>query len=184
MKIINLLPKPKQQELRYEAVFHSLLSVLWLSLFSFALVFVVQLATKFYLEHRAATISDQIANLKQQVNKQDNTLVKNKINQINDVVLDFKTLADSSPKWSKLLKAFTPLPPDGIHITSFTVDQKTKNIVINGYSPTRELVIQLYNNILNDSDQFTNIDYPLENVAKATDISFHFSFYVKDSVLQ
>ena len=56
--------------------------------------------------------------------------------------------------------------------------------MISGYSPTRELVISLYNSILQDDQDFKNIDYPLENVAKAIDINFHFTFSIQDSLLK
>jgi Tfp pilus assembly protein PilN len=184
MKIINLLPKPKQQELKYEAIFHSLLMVLWVTLGSFLLVFAIQFATKFYLEFEAKSIANNIVVLQQAVNKQDNTTVKTEVTAVNNVVLDFKNLSDSSPKWSKLIKAFVPLVPDGVHINSLTVDAKNKNVLVTGYSPTRELVIEFYNNVLADSDHFSNIDYPLENVSKRTNINFHNSFLVKDSVIK
>ncbi len=184
MKLINLLPKIRQNELRYEAVYHSLISIFIFSLFSFALVFIIQFATKFYLEIKASSLSDQIAQLKNQVNKQENADVKKQVQAINDIITDFNKLSTTSPKWSRVIKAFAVLPPEEIEIKTFMIDVTKKTISINGLSPTRELVIQLYNNILKDETNFYNIDYPLENVAKPTEINFHFTFFIRDSLLQ
>ncbi len=182
MKVINLLPKSRQQELRYEITLHSLWVLVGLSLTSFALVFLVQFATKFYLQIEAGVIKDEVAQLQAQVNKQQNNDIKAKIKVANDLVSDYKNLSDSSPKWSKVIKAFSVLPPAGVRIISFTIDTQKKTITITGFAPTRELVIQFYNNILQDTADFSDIDYPLENVAEATNNSFHFSFKINEGL--
>jgi Tfp pilus assembly protein PilN len=184
MRLINLLPKLRQQELRNEAVFYGLLIVFSLSFLSFALVFLVQFGTKFYLEAAGEALNNEIKQLQSQVNKQENADLKKQIQGINDVISDFNNLANASPKWSKIIKAFAPLPPEGVGINSFNIDTGKKTISITGHSPTRELVIRLYNNILQDSKDFSNIDYPLENVAKPADISFHFTFSIQDQLLK
>lgn len=184
MKTINLLPKARQQELGYEITLHSMWVITGLTIASFAVVFAAQFSTKLYLEIQAQSIKGQITQLQSQVNKQENAQVKAQVKAVNDVILDYKNLADSSPKWSKVIKAFVKLPPDGVKVDSFTVDGTTKLVNITGKAPTRELVIQLYNNILADSGEFYNINYPLENIALPTDVSYHFTFSVKDSLLQ
>lgn len=184
MKLINLLPKARQQELRFEAMFSSLLVVFIFSVLSFALVFLAQFGAKFYLAARSQAIASEISQLTSQVNKQENADIKKKIQKINDTISDFNSLASSSPKWSGILKAFAPLPPAGIKINTFNLDPIKKSISINGASPTRELVIALYNSILNDKADFYNIDYPLDNVLNATNINFHFTFYIQDKLLK
>lgn len=183
MRLINLLPKPRQQELRYQAVLNSMLIVFSMSLLSFAVVFLAQFGAKFYLEAKVQAMDAEISQLKTQVNKQENASLKKKIQNINDIISDFNNLT-VSPKWSKVLKAFAPLPPDGIKISSFTIDAAKKSILINGQSPTRELVIELYNNILQDNRDFYNIDYPLEHVVKENNVIFHFTFYIQDKLLK
>ena len=184
MKIINLLPKQKQQELKDEAIYHSLASLVWVSVASFVLVFAAQFATKLYLQHRAGTIQSDINQLQQAVNRQDNSKIKTQITAVNNVVGDFDALAAAAPQWSGLIKAFTPLPPPGVHVLTLNVNVADRSVIITGFSPTRDLVIQLYNNILSDTDHFYGIDYPLENVSKPSNVNFHFTFFVKASVLQ
>ena len=183
MKVINLLPKNRRQELHYMAVLHSLWIVFLLSLVSFGLVILGQFATKFYLKNAAEQLKLGIVDLKEQIKQNDSAEVKAQVKAANDLVLDYKNLAES-PKWSKVIKAFVKLPPSRVKINNFAIDPTQKSIRITGFSPTRELVIELYNNILNDSDNFYNIDYPLENVAKPTDINFHFTFNIKEDLLK
>jgi hypothetical protein len=57
-------------------------------------------------------------------------------------------------------------------------------VSITGFSPTRELVIQLYNNILQDNKDFYNVNYPFENLGKPTNVNFHFNFYLQSKLLK
>lgn len=184
MKEINLLPKPKQEELRSEVLLSSLYKIIGISVVSFCVVFLAQLGTKFYLNSDLGAINDKITQLKGQVNKQDNASIKTQIANINNRIGDFKNLAGATPKWSKVLKAFAVLPPQDVKINSFVLDFGRKSVTINGFSPTREKVIDTYNSILADNKEFYNIDYPLENVAKPEDINFHFTFNIRDDLLK
>jgi cell division protein FtsL len=183
MKLINLLPKRRQQELRYERVFRGLLIVLWLSAASFILVIGVQLAAKIYLQAEVAKVAADIQNLKSQVSKSENEQLKKKITSINNYIADFKNLS-TIPKWSKALIAFSALPPEEVGITAFNLDIKTKAVRIQGFAPTREVVDEFHDSILADTKEFTGVDYPLENVAKAKDNNLHFTFFVKDELVQ
>jgi hypothetical protein len=155
-----------------------------LTIASFAVVFAAQFSTKLYLEIQAQSIKSQIVQLQGQVNKQENAQVKAQVKGVNDIISDYKNLADASPKWSRVIKAFVKLPPDGVKVSSFSVEAATKQVNIVGTAPTRELVIQLYNNILADTAEFSNINYPLENIASPTNVNYHFTFTVKDSLMQ
>ena len=184
MKIINLLPTSRRAQFGQEAIFRGLLWLIWLCLFSFLIVIAVQFGVKLYLESQAINIGSSIKQMQSQVQKQENTTTKKQINDTNNLITDYKNLAMGIPKWSKVIKAFAVLPPAGVQITAFQVDFPSKGIKITGTAPTRELVIQLYNNILADDKEFYDIDYPLENVAKPINISFHFEFNVRDELLQ
>ena len=184
MRTINLLPKVRQQEVRYEAILRGLWVFLALSLLSFGLVFIVQLGTRIYLQAKQSSIKAEIVGLQKLVNKKENADLKKKIQDLNSIIADYNALGASSPKWSKVIKAFAVLPPQEIKINSFSVEASKKMVTITGYSSTREAVIQLYNNILQDEENFYNIDYPLENVAKPKNVVFHFSFFAQDKLLQ
>jgi hypothetical protein len=184
MKTINLLPKSRQSELRYDVTLRSVLMIAGLTVLSYAVVFLLQFGLKFYLKVETESIKKQIAQLQEQVNKQENSDVKAKVKTNNDLVSDYLSLATASPNWARIIKAFSVLPPEGIKVSGMSIDPAKKIINITGSSPTRELVIKLYNNILLDPEEFYGIDYPLENVAQPTNNNFHFTFSVKDSLWQ
>jgi len=184
MRVINLLPPARQKLLEQEVVFGALLRFMGYSMLGFVLVIGAQFGVKLYLQNQAASIGDNIARLQSQVKKQENATTKEDIANINNYIADYKDLSQGIPKWSKVLKAFALLPPPGVVINSFSPDFDTKTITITGTALTRDAVIQLYNNILADSKEFTGIDYPLENVAAPKNNFFHFTFTVNDSLLK
>lgn len=184
MKIINLLPKSKQRDFRYEKIFHSVLRLTYLAAASFVLVFLTLFGTRFYVTHQGSQIDAKADAIKNFADKQENTVLRNKIKGINNVFTDFQSLSDTTPHWSKVLAAFTRLVPSDVKIQTFTADAKKKQVSIIGYSPTRESVIALYNNISRDDKNFFNVDYPLENVSKPTDVSFHYNFSIRDELLK
>ncbi len=183
MKIINLLPKPRQKELYYYFTLRTLWLVASWSLASFAAVFLAQLGVKFYLQIKSRQLNNEVAALQQQIGQQQNTDVKQQVKTENNLIADYTNLTASSPKWSQVIKAFAPLPPAGLKISSFVVNPADDSVTIAGLSPTRDLVIQLYNNILRDQRDFYGIDYPLENIAQPTEVNFHFTFYIQSKLL-
>lgn len=184
MKLVNLLPKPRQELLKQEAVLKSLYGAIWLSLLSFAIVLGAQFAAKLYLQNQAKTIRASVVQVQGQVNKSENAKLKAEITDVNNMIADYKALAYDQAKWYKVIKAFAALPPDGVVVNSLAIEFTKKGVTITGTAPTREVVIQLYRNILADDKEFYGVDYPFENVAKPENTSFHFSFFIKDELLK
>jgi predicted negative regulator of RcsB-dependent stress response len=100
MKIINLLPKHKQEELRYESLFHSVLIASGIAVAILLLGLLVQLGLRFYLNHQTSAIQKDIEQIKQVTNKQENNEIRIKIRTINAQMNDFKSLSASTPTWS------------------------------------------------------------------------------------
>ena len=90
MKTINLLPKPRQQELRYETMLRGILVIAALSLVSFGLVFLAQFGVKLYLQVQADSQKKEIADLQALINRQENAQVKARVKAVNDLISDYK----------------------------------------------------------------------------------------------
>ncbi|MCL5009050.1 MAG: hypothetical protein M1400_01780 [Patescibacteria group bacterium] len=183
-KTINLLPKYRLTDLNQEMIFHRLLSVVWLTVFSFVLVIGVQVYAQFLLQGQLTSQQGELDQLKQQVSKKENSELKSKIKNINNLIADYKNMTAAVPKLSKVLTAFSALPPDSVSINSITIDPIKKTVMVSGFSPTREAVLAFYNALQNDGAEFDNVDYPLQHIVKATDVPFQFTFTIKDELLK
>ena len=69
MKLINLLPKEKQQELRYRRLLGTAVSLIWLTAASFVFVLFDQFGTKAFLQGQASKLTHSIESLKEQASK-------------------------------------------------------------------------------------------------------------------
>lgn len=183
MKRINLLPKLKQRELNFEGTLYSLSVAIVTATIILILGVFLQLGVWVYLNQKMQSSTAEIEQLKLIANKSENATVKEQINKVNSQIADFTALINKTPQWSKVLMAFVANVPDKVKITQFGADANKNEITISGYSPTRDLVIELYNNINADKEHFKNINYPLENVTKPTDVKFTFTFSIVDGVL-
>ena len=183
MKIVNLLPKYKQRELRFENYFHSVFVAGIVGIISLLLVVVIQFGINAYLQRQTTQLTTQIEQAKKLSNKQENAQLKTLVQDVNNKLKDYGDLVAASPAWSEALRAFAAQVPPGVKITLFSADTAKDQVDITGYAPARDQVIQLYNNIVADKDHFYDINYPLENVARPVNVDFHFTFFVQDKVL-
>jgi Tfp pilus assembly protein PilN len=183
MKLVNLLPKDKQKDLFYETVFHSFVVFVEIGLVTLLLVFAGLFATRFYISRAIERYDQDIIILKQVTDKQENAELKKQIQSINAMVSDYNQLVSVAPSWSKVLRVFAEHVPNGVKLQSFNADTAKLKVDISGIAPSREQVILLHDNIAADNKNFENIDYPLENIVKPTNVPFHFTFYIKPELL-
>lgn len=183
MKLVNLLPKDKQRELHNEEVFHGLVFFIEIMLATLVLVFVIQFGVRVYLGQQIRSIDKDINELHVFVDKEDNADLKKQISSLNGYMTDFNALAAATPAWSQVMRAFAQHIPEGVRIQSFATNQAEASIEIEGVAETRDQVITLHDNIERDADHFYNIDYPLENISRPTNVEFHFTFYIHESLL-
>lgn len=183
MKRINLLPKLKQQELSYERVFYSVARAAMAAVVILLLGVVVQIGVYIYLNGKVKSVAAEIEQLTRQANKTESVSVKQQIKAANAQITDFTTLSQKTPQWASVISAFIKDIPSGIKITQFEARAEKQEIIISGYSPTRDLVIDLYNNINTDKEHFKNINYPLANITQPTNVRFSFTFNVADGFL-
>lgn len=184
MKLINLLPKSKQRELAHETLFRGIVRFVEVAAITFVLVFLGQFAIWSYLRAAEVSLVGDIEKLKIITDKQDNAELKKEIREINAQIGDFKNLLDGTPAWSKAVRQVVSHIPDDVLINNISASVDEKELEIRGYSPTREKVIEFYNAVRADTENFESINYPLENVAKPTDVSFSFTIVLKDSLLK
>lgn len=183
MKRVNLLPRHKQTDIAHERAFYSVSVAVALSVAILLFGVLVQYGVGVYLERSTISVETQIEQLKRVANKSENAEVKLQIQAVNAQIGDFTNLLNATPQWSTVLEAFVSNVPAGIKITQFDADTEKMTVNISGYSPTRDRVIDLYNNINADKTHFKNINYPLENVTQPTEVRFNFTFQIADGIL-
>jgi Tfp pilus assembly protein PilN len=183
MKIINLLPKEEQillkQERAYTTVRHAAIYVV----ISYILVCVGLFGARLYMQQSLGNLDNEIKQQQAIVSKQDNAALNASIVLDNASIQDYNSVSALNPNWSKVLEEFVKLVPSGVSVQTFNASTDSGQIEILGAAQTRQAVLDLRSNILNDP-MFENIDLPLDNLQQPTNLSYHYTFFVNTKLLQ
>ena len=141
-------------------VFIILLAVIWLSLF---------------IQLKSIGVNLDIA--KQSRQGQDLKIQQNLIKELNTRIEKISQSEKNRKSYSMILFSLAKIMPIGTRLERFSIDEKNQMIIF-GYAQKRENLLILKNS-LEKSALFTNIDSPLANLIKQTDIYFSFTMTVK-----
>ncbi len=176
MKIINLLPKSEQKEVKLQFFAHSLL-VFWLwALISIFVFLILTLLAKNYLvgvQIETANASDQQREI---LKSSDNEILKQQVSSLNQQINSIKNLKSQHVYWSKALSELANLFAFDIHMDLISIDRATGKVDVQGTAGSRESVLKFWADI-HKSAYFKDINFPLSNLERATDDSFTFTFY-------
>jgi Tfp pilus assembly protein PilN len=183
MKVINLLPQSEQKSIRQEKLFSSFRKFLLASAMTYALVIAGVVGWKFYLQSTLVGVDADIKKNQAFIDKQENDNIRKEAQKNNNTVTDYITLAKANPNWSNVLIELSRLVPSDVVLTSLAANTKTGKIELLGVGLTRDAVLKLRSNIAGSST-FKNINLPLENLQKPTNVVFSYAFYLADGALK
>lgn len=175
---LNLLPPKEKSNLAYEMRTRAVLAVSG-GLVAAALTFIaLLLPTVFLLFFQKAEML-RVLNIEREnslragVPKHANNL--SQANHLARLVIqyggpDFKVF----PVIESILKSI----PASIRLSSFTFDKEKKELVVNGYAPTRESMIE-FKRALEANPIAVKVDSPPGNLIKEADIDFSIKLTVK-----
>lgn len=173
--MINLLPPQQKEELLDEEKF-KLILILGIVFVAFLLSLALMLllikislsadldAQKIYFEQREKELdSTQIGEIEKEIQTYNLTLSKLKIFYQNQ--LDFTLLLE------KIAKTL----PEEVYLTGFNFNSQNYQISLNGFSPDRQKLLQLKENLAK-TEGFKDINFSSASWVPATDISFSVNF--------
>lgn len=181
-KYANLLPKPDQSDVRMEKITSRLLNLLvWVAL-SLAVLVVLLLGTRIYLASELGRVKDRIVLQQQAVSKEENLEIKRELEEFNTHLANLAAFEENQGFWSEIMINFARLLPSDLVIDTLSADRKTGQISITGFSSSRDSVLMLRENLLT-SDYFENVNFPLSNLTRPTDVNFRYTFFVNNDLL-
>lgn len=181
---INLLPKSRQTQLVFRAWYVSLLRVYIVAGLSLLLMSVALFGVGSYIQISRSGLDKEAEELRRVAASSEVGEIRNQVKDVNQWVKDYNTLAAGLPRWSKFMQRFSQVVPPGVEIRSLSVDAVGLKVEVRGFAPTRELVIAFHDRLVEASDSFAKVDYPLENVSRAEDIPFHYTFTINPELLK
>jgi len=178
--MINFIPEKLKKNILLEHKFR-VFSVFFVSFF-IVMIFIIFLLVPAYTLSiaRKVVIKNQLALVKNTtVNYTEDSL--NKVKDINEIVKILSVNVEVKKPGSELLKQIISLKGNNIKISSISFDIDTsQNIKISmkGFSSTRESLTK-YVKELKNTNLFSDVDLPVSNLVKSSDIDFTIGLTVK-----
>lgn len=156
-------------------------SYFWLGL-SLVVLIALLAGGRFFLKFEISQMQDKIQLQQQAVSTEQNQKLKKQLNDFNARLKNLVNLDEHQALWSEVVINFARLVPTDVAIDSFIADRQTGRIKIAGQAKTRESVLQLRNNLLG-SEYFRDVNFPLSNLTRATNVNFRYNFFINENRL-
>jgi Tfp pilus assembly protein PilN len=167
---INLLPEKEKRALKKERLYQSIfISVLIICLVS-AVIGLELFLAKRTLENSLSLYTLMI--------KREEDEVTEKTKRINSELLAIDEIQNNYFEITPILISLSEITPKNSYIKFFSFDKEKKEFQIKGWAKSRSDLLEFQNN-LEKSKFFTEIEYPLSNLLKEEDIDFEFKGKIK-----
>ena len=182
-KYINLLPPENQKEIRSSRInTHFLDFGIWvvLSLLVFSTVlFISFLILRGNLNAR----EEEVARENRALAEVKETSVRKEVEDYNQNLTNFQTLAETSETWSKVLIEIAKNLPINLTIDSLSINRLDHKVELSGHAATRGAVLDFRHNLLN-SRMFSRVNFPLSNLEKPAELNWKYRFFFNPDFLK
>lgn len=173
---INLLPPEEKENLKLQETRRWIIfygnSILISSGFFAALLIIVLIFVSTQLKNANLDLAAAQTSFQGQDLKAQQDLIKdldNKLAKIDKMQKEKKQISD-------ILISLSNITPEETRLNSLSINNKNE-LVISGFAKNRENIIR-FKEILENSSLFENIENPLSNLIKQTDIDFTFNMKI------
>lgn len=170
---LNLLPPERKELYRWRK--NTKKAILAGIKIVFILVcFTVQfLVLDIYLAGENKALDIQINSIENTTNIKQLNSVEKSFKNLNNILVKINNISNEQVYWSSILEEIIEITPVGVQLFSLEIDSDGKFIVI-GKAKAREKVLDFGKKLKNSPD-FKDIQTPLDNIIKSSDIDFKFT---------
>jgi len=174
---LNLLPPYYKQEIKIRKINSQILYISIL-IFGIIIIFIFLLGLiNLFLFIQSKKIDAKIREINRELNLKKTKEYENKIKEFNKMLGSIDEIERKKVQFSPILEKISHLIPKEIKVNSIYLNN-SKEVSINGLSPKRENLLRL-KQVLENSEEFTDVKIPLPNLIKPRDIEFTVSFKYK-----
>lgn len=183
-RVINLLPKPIQQNRKLELFLKSLKVFVVTSFALYGLAICGQLSVEIMLSSKLAQVKASVEHLQKTSSQEVSLATREEVKLVNTKIQDYRALSDATPLWSQFLREFTAVVPPGVRVNSVSVDYQSKKVRVSGVARERSDVLLFYDHLNTVPELFGQVNFPFENIIRDTQVPFTYTFVVQESVFK
>lgn len=174
MLFLNLLPSQFKTESKLKNLFWVVVRAGNILLFTAIII-----SASFYVSYK---ILDNFFDVVNNTSFLMQTQVENpiEVKKVNRRINNVEDIQSRSFTWIGVFDAISHNMPRDIYIESLEIDKQKNKVSMQGIALTRQSLVYLKENLENSS-QFTDMKFPLENILKKKDIHFDITFKFQSS---
>lgn len=174
MRYLNLLPKTEKEALKLKWQTKRIY-FLGGGLFLVFLLFIGQLwSLKVILFSQLQVLEKEVQDIYQGEELAQVVILEDQIKLFNDSLALIRKINQDKPIWSQVLIKLSQLLPPDTRLSRVQFSSETKSS-ISGWAKTRQDLLKLKEN-LEQSPEFSELEYPLSSLLQPENINFHFKF--------
>lgn len=162
---LNLIPPIKKQEIRLTQIYVIIKNLIILLLFLTIAVAITLLLTKMFLQNHFNNIVAQTTLTPRYAN-----IFNKEFKEFNERLKAVKEIQKDHFYWTNFFVKFSKLMPDGLVLNNLIINNN--KILLAGSAKLRDQLLVLKNNLEN-SELFSNVEIPLENLLKKEQVDFN-----------
>lgn len=182
-KHINLLPPEEQQTNKIADADAEVRNFGFWVVMSFVFLAAFFAVYEIILQTELRRDIDELSIKNSELSELKKTPLRQQLEALNLDLENFQALSASQAKWSNVLAELARRTPPAVTLDKLSLDRASSKIEIEGHAGTRDAVLALRQNILS-SPYFRNINFPLDNLEKETDLKWKYRFYVNPEFLK
>jgi len=177
--MINLLPRKEKRSIQTEERKKIILILEILGFLFLLCLILVLLSIEIYIEGQAKAENIIIEQEKREFQASEIKDLPNKIKTANKNFTDLNLFYQNQVNTMEILQELSETLPEGVYLTTFFYRKDTSEIILSGFSKTRETLYELKVN-LEKKGRFENIYFPPSAWIESVDINFNLNFKLKN----
>lgn len=178
---LNLLPPQEKEVLALERI-QRWIVLYGSAIFGILLIFVSLLTIIWiFITIQLKSVTSNLDSIQSSFKGQDLITQQTAVASLNSYLEKIDAIQKNQKNYSNLIIFLAGIIPAGVRLDTLSLNEQNE-VSLNGFAQRRELVVSL-KDALEKSELFSNIESPLSNLVKETDINFYFKFKLQPNAL-
>lgn len=178
---LNLLPPQEKEVLALERI-QRWIVLYGSAIFGILLIFVSLLTIIWiFITIQLKSVTSNLDSIQSSFKGQDLITQQTAVASLNSYLEKIDAIQKNQKNYSNLIIFLAEIIPAGVRLDTLSLNEQNE-VSLNGFAQRRELVVSL-KDALEKSELFSDIESPLSNLVKETDINFYFKFRLQPNAL-
>lgn len=175
--MLNLLPPQYKQALKKEENFRLFLILGTVSLTFFISLALILFSVRIYVKAQAESVNFLVESERMRLQSTQTAELREKITKGSQNISKLNSFYKNRSDSTRILETIFQAVPEQASLTSLSWRKETGVVTISGFSPNREVLFELRNNLQSEA-RFSDINFPPQNFVKPANIDFQATFKV------